>query len=63
METHRDSLAVWRKLGKLVGLGSPREFESPTQRFSLQDESGKKRKFNNDCINTKIFHIFSENIV
>ncbi len=35
METRRGSLAVWRKPGKLVGLGSPREFESLPRRLSL----------------------------
>ena len=41
-----------------MGLGSPREFESPSRRFFLQDESGKKSDFTNDCINMKEFEKF-----
>ncbi len=44
--------------GKLVRLGSPREFESPPMRLFFQDESGKKSDFPNDCIYTKYFEKF-----
>ena len=41
-----------------MGLGSPREFESPPRRFILQDESGKKTDFNLNCININNFEKF-----
>ena len=41
-----------------MGLGSPREFESPPRRLFLQDESGKKSDFDLDCINTNNFEKF-----
>ena len=44
------------KPGKLVGLGSPREFESPLRRLFLQDEGGKKSDFTNDCNKIKYFN-------
>ena len=46
------------KPGKLVGLGSPREFESPPRRLFLRDENGKKSNHPNDRINTKDFEKF-----
>jgi len=46
------------KPGKLVGLGSPREFESPPRRLFLQDENNKKSDLSKDCINTKDFEKF-----
>jgi hypothetical protein len=50
---------VWRKPGKLVGLGSPREFESPPRRLVLWDGRGKNRDFINGCIDIKDFNKFS----
>ncbi len=41
-----------------MGLGSPREFESPPRRFFLRDENGKKRDFANDCIKMKYIKKF-----
>ena len=49
----RGSLAVGRKPGKLVGHGSPREFESRPRRLFLQDKCGKNSDYSNNCINTK----------
>jgi site-specific recombinase XerD len=42
-----------------VGLGSPREFESPPRRLFLQDESGKKSDFDLNGININNFEKFS----
>ena len=44
--------------GKLVGLGSPREFESPPRRLFSQNESYNKSDISNDCINTNNFEKF-----
>ena len=62
METHRGSLAVWRKPGKLVGLGPPQEFESPPRRLFLQDNIKRKCDFSNECINSKGFYKFSHEV-
>jgi len=73
VEAEKNKTSIWRYIdsliqskdsinseqpGKLVGLGSPREFESPPRRLFLQDESVNQSDFTNDCINIKDFEKF-----